>query len=229
MIDGIVQWLEQSAQSVPLPLFVMLGGLVEEIIAPIPSPLVSTLAGSITVTKNLGFPYLLWICALLTFSKTIGAWIFYVIGDKLEDVAIPRLGRYIGVRHDDLERFGARFRGSWKDELTLLGLRSIPVMPSTPISLVCGILKIRLRTFLVATYVGFYIRNLTFLLLGYTGLAAAESLMSGLDTAETILKIAIVGTGFTVIFWLYWKRRTGDPSRWLQSRRDRSSDRPADR
>ncbi len=217
MLQGVIVWLEQTAQAVPLPLFVMVGGIVEEIIAPIPSPLVSTLAGSITAAQQLGIPYLLWICALSTFAKTLGAWLFYVLGDKLEDVAVPRFGKYIGVKHEDLEHFGEHFKGTWKDEILLLVLRSIPVMPSTPISLLCGILKINLRTFFVATYAGFYIRNLTFMLLGYTGLAAMESLMEGIDTAETIIKIFIVLGGVCMIGWLYWKRRTGHPARWLKS------------
>jgi membrane protein DedA with SNARE-associated domain len=218
MMQSIISWLEQTAQAVPLPLFVLVGGIVEEIVAPIPSPLVSTLAGSITATQNLGIPYLLWICALATLAKTVGAWFFYVLGDKLEDVAVPRFGKYIGVNHEDLERFGEHFKGTWKDEVILLVLRSIPVMPSTPISLLCGILKITLRTFFVATYIGFYIRNLTFMLLGYTGLAAVGSLMEGIDTAETVFKILIVLVGAGVIAWLYWKRRSGHPARWLKRR-----------
>ncbi len=160
----------------------------------------------------------IWICALATLAKTIGAWLFYVLGDKLEDLAVPRFGKYIGVRHEDLEHFGEHFKGTWKDAVILLILRSIPVMPSTPISLVCGILKINLRAFFVATYIGFYIRNLTFMLLGYTGLAAMGSLMEGIDTAETLFKILIVLAGVGLLGWLYWKRRSGHPARWLKMR-----------
>ena len=212
MFEGIIAWLTHMAQTVPLPLYVTVGGVVEEIIAPIPSPLVSTLAGSAVEAQQLGFAYLLWICALATLAKTFGAWLFYVLGDKLEDLAVPRFGKYIGVDHEDLERFGEHFKGTSRDELMLLFLRSIPVMPSTPISLLCGILKIRMRTFLLATYGGFYLRNLTFMLIGYTGLSAMESLMGGIDTVETVLKIAIVGGGVAVLGWLYWRRKTGHPA-----------------
>jgi len=216
MFQSIITWLEQTAQTVPLPVFVTVGGIIEEIIAPIPSPLVATLTGSIASAQLLGIPSLLWICAIATLAKTLGTWIFYVLGDKLEDLAVPRFGKFIGVRHEDLEHFGGHFQGTWKDEVILLILRAIPVMPSTPISLVCGILKINLRTFFFATYAGFYIRNLTFMLLGYTGLAAMRSLMDGIDTVETIVEILIVLAGFGVIGWLYWKRRTGHPAQWLE-------------
>ena len=218
MLENVVAWLLQVSQSVPLPLFVMVGGVVEEIVAPIPSPLVSTLAGSITASQGLGIAYLLWICALSTLAKTAGAWIFFFLGDKLEDLFVPRFGRYIGVRHEDLERFGSRFTGKKADVIVLTLLRSIPVMPSTPISVVCGVLKIRLSTFLIATYVGFYVRNLCFLLLGYTGLSAVGSLMEGIDTLETVAKILVVGGAAGVIGWLYWKRVKGDPSQWLRKK-----------
>lgn len=217
MLESVITWLESTAQAVPLPYFVLFGGIVEEIIAPIPSPLVSTLAGSIAGSQGHSIPYLLGICVLATIAKTLGAWLFYVLGDKLEDIVIPRFGKVIGVSHDDLEHFGEHFKGTWKDEVILIVLRSIPVMPSTPISVVCGILKINMRTFIIATFIGFYVRNLTFILLGFTGIAAIGSLMEGLDMAETIMKLLIVLGGGSVIGWLYYKRRTGNPSRWLSS------------
>lgn len=207
MFASVIAWLESMAQSVPLPVFVMVGGIIEEIIAPIPSPLVSVLAGSITATQQLGMPYLLWICALATFTKTLGAYVFYVIGDKLEDLAVPRFGKYIGVTHAELEYFGKKFTGTRKDDFILTFIRAIPVMPSTPVSLLCGILKINVFTFFIATYIGFYIRNLCFMLLGFTGLAAAESLMTGLDSAEKVMQIVIVGGVVAVLGWHYWKRR----------------------
>ncbi len=216
MMQNVIVWLKEMAQIVPLPAFVMIGGIVEEVLAPIPSPLVMTLAGSITASQEFGVPYLFWICALATLSKTVGAWLFYVLGDKLEHLAVPKFGRYIGVTHKDIEHLRIRFKGTWKDELTLIILRLIPVMPSTPVSLVCGILKINLRTFFISTYLGFYVRNMIFMFLGYTGLAAAESLMTGLDLAETALKIGIVALGGGILAWLYWKRRTGSPVTWLK-------------
>lgn len=206
MFTAVIAWLEHAAQAVPLPLFVIVGGLIEEIIAPIPSPLVSTLAGSITVSQGLGIPYLLFICLIATLSKTFGAWLFYLLGYALKEHAVPRFGRYIGVRQQDVDYFAAKFKGTSRDIFVLAFIRSIPVMPSTPVSLLCGILQINQSAFFAATFVGFYIRNFFFMILGYTGLAAAESLMSGLNTTETVLQIVIVGGILALLAWLYWKR-----------------------
>lgn len=224
MIQTIITWLESMAQAVPLPIFVMIGGIVEEIIAPIPSPLVATLAGSITASQHLGIPYLLWICLLATVAKTVGAWVFFFVGQKLGDFAIPRFGKYFGVQQKDIEYFGRHFRGTSRDVIVLTIIRAIPVMPSTPISLACGILKIPQRTFVIATLIGFYIRNLTFMALGYTGLHALDSLMQGVDTAETIMKALIVLVAGGVLAWLYWRRSKGKlPDTMLDQKQDADS------
>lgn len=47
MVRDIVFWLEVTAQILPLPLFVIIGGIVEEIMVLIPSVLAPTLAGRI--------------------------------------------------------------------------------------------------------------------------------------------------------------------------------------
>ncbi len=216
VFDSIIFWLKTTAETLPLPIFVVVGGLVEELVAPIPSPLVTTLAGSIASSQGLGIPALLLICALATLAKTIGTVPFYYLGYKLEHVAVPRFGKYIGVSQSDIDALRMRFSGTWKDELTIALLRSIPVMPSTPISVVTGILGINFWSYSFSTYVGFYVRNLIFMVIGYTGLSAAESLMKGIDAAETVLKIGIVILAILVLGWLYWKRRKGSPMTWFR-------------
>lgn len=209
MIDMVISWLQTTAHAVPLPLFVFVGGIVEELIAPIPSPLVSTLAGSIAASQHLSTAKILVICTIATAGKVIGALPFYFLGIAFKDLAIPRFGKYVGVRQEDLDRFGRFFNGSWKDDIILVIVRAIPVMPSTPISVLCAVINMKFRTFIVSTFIGFFLRNLFFIYLGYTGIAAAESFMAGIDTAETVLKASIVLIVLGVLAWLYWKRMKG--------------------
>jgi membrane protein DedA with SNARE-associated domain len=215
MIDSIITWLEHFSQTVPLPLFIFCGAIIEELIAPIPSPLVMALAGTIAAAQQWGVPYILFLSLIGSAGKTLGACIFYVLGDKIEDVLTPRFGKFFGVTHDDLEQCGSHFTGTWKDELVLTFLRSIPVMPSTPISLVCGALKIKWKSFLLATFCGFYLRDLFFLMIGFTGFAAYKDLMSGIDTAETVMKIVVVGGALLILAYLYYRRVQGNPAKWF--------------
>jgi membrane protein DedA with SNARE-associated domain len=206
MTDAVIVLLQRFAEAIPLPLFIFIGAVTEEIIAPLPSPLVMALAGTLAAAQNFGIPYVLFLSLIGSAGKTLGASIFYVLGDKIEDVLTPRFGKFFGVTHEQLEHFGDRFTGTWKDELILGFLRSIPVMPSTPISLVCGALRIKWRSFLLATFCGFYLRDLFFLMIGFTGFAAYEELMAGIDTAETMMKIVIVGGALAVLAWLYYRK-----------------------
>lgn len=216
MFDAVIHWLQATAQSVPLPLFVAIGGVIEEIIAPIPSPLVATLAGSIASAQGMSIPAVMLIGVVATVGKFCGATVFYILGIVFKELAVPRFGRYVGVSEDDLKRFGAHFNGSRRDVFLLTCIRAIPVMPSTPISLLCGTLNISARTFAFSSLVGFYIREMTFIILGYTGLSAMDQLMSGIDTAETVLKAVVVIATLAILGWLYWKRRSSHPAGWLR-------------
>jgi membrane protein DedA with SNARE-associated domain len=219
MFAHLVAYIETLSQTVPLELFVVVGTILEEIISPIPSPLVMTLAGSIAVTQEYSWGYLFFLALLAAASKTAGATLFYVLSDKAEDILIPRFGKFFGVSHADLEHYGERFQKNWKDEVMLTLLRSIPMMPSIPISVACGVLKIKFRTFLTSTFIGFYVRELFFLGLGFTGLHAAESLMNGIDSIETLLKVIIVVGALLLLAWLYYKRSTGHPANWFRRKK----------
>ncbi len=208
LLSGVIEWLQQLATQVPLEVFVLIGGLVEELIAPIPSPVIATLAGSIAAAQGYGWLGLVLVCAIGCIGKTFGAWIFYVIGDKFEDIVVPRYGKFLGVTHAEIEQFGRRFSGTWKDAIVLFLIRSIPMMPSTPVTLACGIVRFRPRTFLLSTYFGFLLREMFFMVLGYTGVAAA-SLLAGINSAEGAMNGLIALVAFCIIAWLYWRRRRG--------------------
>ena len=45
-MDKIIDYIQNFSEIFPLEWFVFLGGIVEEVIAPIPSPVIMTFAGS---------------------------------------------------------------------------------------------------------------------------------------------------------------------------------------
>lgn len=209
LLSGVISWLQHLATQVPLEAFVLVGGIVEELIAPIPSPLVATLAGSIAAEQGYTWPMLLLVCMIGCVGKTLGATVFYVLADKFEDVFVPRFGKFIGVSHQEVEQFGKRFTGGWKDAIVVLLIRSIPMMPSTPVSVACGVVRFPIKTFMLATYCGFVLREMFFMVLGFTGAAAATSLLEGIDSAEGLMNGLIALAVLVFIGWLYWRRRKG--------------------
>lgn len=207
LIAPIITYLEKLAQYVPLEVFTVVGTFLEEVIAPIPSPFVLTTAGSITKAQNNPLSYILFIAVLASLSKTFGGWLLYKITDKLEDVFTSKFGRLIGITQGDVERIGKFFNGTKKDWLVLFILRSLPIFPSSPISITSGLIKIKMRTFLITTFTGTIIRNLCYLYLGYAGLAASEEVMRGLNKSETFGEIFVVILVAFALLWGYRKRK----------------------
>lgn len=207
LFKGIEIWLIALAGKIPIGLFAFFGSIIEEIVAPIPSPLVMTTVGSIAFVQHKPLVFLLLMALIATVGKTIGCLFFYFVSDKVEDIIIPRFGKFIGVTHKDIEGIGKHFNGTWKDDVILIILRAIPVMPSTPISLACGFIKLDIKTFIRSTMIGAYIRSLTFLYLGYAGMS---TITSGIESTKSIIEI-IVAILIVIFFaFIYIKRGKGN-------------------
>ena len=207
LITPIISYLEKLAQYVPLEVFTIIGTFLEEVIAPIPSPFVLTTAGTITKAQNNPLSYIIFIAVIASISKTFGGWLLYILTDKIEDVFTSKFGKFIGISSNDVEKIGGYFNGGKKDWLVLFILRSLPIFPSSPISITSGLIKIRMKTFLITTFTGTIVRNLCYLYLGYAGLAASEEVMAGLNKSETIGMVIIVIMVAGILLWGYRKRK----------------------
>lgn len=203
----VEQLLVSLSSQIPVWLFTLVGSLIEEIIAPIPSPFVMTLAGALTEAARYPWTYLLFLALIGACGKTAGSWLVYFISDKFEDVITPYLGKFFGITHRDMERIGARFSHSRKDWFILLLIRALPIVPSSPISFVCGFIKLNMRTFITATFVGSLARSFIFLYIGYVGTHTYSALLKGFDSIESFLQLGIAGTLIIVLMWAYFHRK----------------------
>lgn len=222
-VKAIELFLMGLATKVPVFIFVAVGSLVEEIIAPIPSPLVGMSAGTIAKAQGRNFVYLLLIALVAAAFKTLGCWIFYFLGDKAEDLVTTRFGKFLGLNHKDVEEVGKLFNGTNKDEIILILIRAFPVMPTTPISLACGFIKMNLRSYLTSTLVGTYLRSLMFIYVGYSGLTFLESIVGGINSAESIMNIVISALILGILGFIYYKRGKGGFHLWLKKKLGRNS------
>jgi membrane protein DedA with SNARE-associated domain len=202
-IQTFINYLNEISSVVPLPVFTFFGALIEEIIAPIPSPIVMTLAGSLAAVANYSFIYLILLALTGSVGKTIGAYVIYYISDKAENVIIQKFGRFIGITEKDVERISAKLNSGKRDDLVLFLLRAIPIVPTAPVSVVCGLIKIKLKTYLWTTFLGTLVRNIIYLYLGFTSLNAVENINSEIDSLEKFgyaIVLIIVGIIFLYIF-----------------------------
>lgn len=193
----------------PLDVFAFLGSFVEEIVPPIPAPLIMTMAGSLSLANHHTWLFLIWLAIIGSIGKTIASWIFYILGDKFEDVVVKRYGKFIGINHQDVESLGKRFNGGWGDAAALFTLRAVPVFPSVSVSIVCGIIRLNMRHFIAATFFGTIVKNLFYLYAGYGGLRAIGFLMRKIHHANFLFGVVFVIVSLGIIYWIV-RRRKGD-------------------
>lgn len=210
LLESIEQLVKYYALHMPLEVFVFVGSFLEEVVSPIPSALIMGTAGSLALMQGDPLWYLVLLALIGNAGKTLGAWIYYYIGDKLEDIFMPRATRWLGIRHEDMQNIGKRFVGHhWKDGGVLFLLRVLPPFPTTPVSLVAGMIKMDIRVFLIATYAGNFFKDLLYLYIGYAGLAKLHTLWRRIDEMKIMVDIAVAFAIIVVLFILYTERGRG--------------------
>ncbi len=206
----VEQLVKYYALHMPLEAFVFVGSFLEEVISPIPSALIMGTAGSLALVHNEALWYLLVLAAVGNLGKTLGAWFYYFLGDKLEDLLMNKIARWFGIKHQDIENISKRFVGHhWKDGGVLFILRLLPPFPTTPVSITAGIIKMDLRVFLLATYLGNFFKDLLYLYIGYAGLAKLHTLWRNIEHLKGIVSLAVILFIGAILFILYTERGRG--------------------
>lgn len=165
-----------------------------------------TIAGSMAAAQNVPFWYLLIIAMIAAIGKTLAAIILFIIADKAEDVVLGKLGKYVGISHKQVEQIGARFTGRPRDYVTLLLIRATPIIPSAPISVICGLLGIRKKLFIISTYFGTIIRDFVYLYIGFTGIEAASAFVDGVEGVSSLVTILMAVVAIGLVIWILVKK-----------------------
>ena len=217
-LDQVEKVIDAVAQSVPVEVFVVIGSFLEDIIAPIPSPLILSTAGSLLRVQEATVFQIVLVIFLATAAKTFTAYLFYRLGDFAEDVIVPRFGKYIGLSHKQIESMGKMFNGGHRDEFVLFALRALPVTPTSLISIIGGIIKLPIQMFLRATFLGYFIRNAFFILVGYYGTGTIERILPFFSSVESLLKGAIAGVVLLFIIYAAYKKYQDPIQTWIEDR-----------
>jgi membrane protein DedA with SNARE-associated domain len=159
---------------------VLLATLLEEVIAPIPSPLVPLTAGFFLLPAEGSFleiiRHALFVIAFpVAFGVTLGSLAVYGIGYWGGKPLIEKSKKWIGLSWEDLEKAERKLTRGKSDEIALFILRVLPVIPGVAISGFCGIVRYPLKTFAVITFLGALVRAVALAVVGwYAGAVYAE-------------------------------------------------------
>ncbi len=199
-------------QTVPLEVFVCVASFIEEVIAPIPSPTVMVASGSFAALQGYTLPSLILLACIGAIGKTLGALVVYFITFKLEGVIIEKFGRFFGITMSDIDRFGTKLTGGVRDYAILTFFRALPIMPSSLVSVGCGLLKVPLPLFIVSTFLGTIVRDSVYLYAGFVGTAALTNFIAHSTALESWVQLGIVMlTGALFVYIIYKrKKRLGD-------------------
>jgi membrane protein DedA with SNARE-associated domain len=193
IIDFITNFLTSFAERVSLPVFMFVGAVAEEIVAIIPSPFVPLTAGSMAVQQGKTLGFLFFLALVGAVAKVMASSLVFYLSDKLEDILTRgKLGKFLGLESDDIERYGKMFSKGAKDEIIMIALRALPFVPTLPVTIVAGLIKMNFRSFAISTLIGIYLRNIMYLLAAFYGVKQFQGLLDSFDTVNLILEVGVI-------------------------------------
>lgn len=204
-MEKFIEYIQAFSEFIPIEWFVFLGGIVEEILAPIPSPVVMTFAGSSLPIDTTSVYYLFWIGCLGALGKTIGSIVLYIIGYKLEFVFIEKYGNYFGLSKKLFDEYSTKINNLKWGVFWVALIRSLPFVPSAPFSGMFGILKYNFINFTIGTLIGNIIRDTFYVVLGFYSIKNLDSLLNGIHRFDKVLTLA----GLAICLILLYKLRKG--------------------
>lgn len=186
---------------------VFLLGVLEEIFFFIPTPFFFVGVGFFMIDAQLKFAAALQVALLkIALPGALGIligglviyWLVYWGGKPM----VRRLKNYIGFGWEAVENLNQNFRRGHIDEVALVLLRAIPLVPIGIISIFCGLIRLNVREFSWTTLVGTILRLTGLALLGwYLGKEYVKYAVQ-VAAIERYALIAILV--IAIVFLLYW-------------------------
>ncbi|MBU4534943.1 MAG: VTT domain-containing protein [Euryarchaeota archaeon] len=179
---------------------VFLGGVIEQIIVPLPASLIVLTSSVITLkgvdlsVSSLG---VLISNSVIPASLgiTIGSLVFYIIAYKAGIPFIERIGPYMGFGAEDVQEVENKFKESRYEHLFIFMARCLPIIPSVSVNIFCGLIKYNPRDYVIITFLGTTVQIFFWGLLGwfsgniYLLVKAQISFIDNLVTAIIVLVI----------------------------------------
>ncbi|MDD3241631.1 MAG: DedA family protein [Bacilli bacterium] len=137
----------------------------ENIFPPIPSEVILTFGGFLTVSTKMTIPLVI---LFSTIGSIIGALVLYYIGyvlnpERLEKIVNGRIGKILFLKNSDIKKAEDWFQK--RGPFTVFFCRFIPIVRSL-ISIPAGMTKMKLPLFLILTTIGSVIWNTVLVILG---------------------------------------------------------------
>jgi membrane protein DedA with SNARE-associated domain len=131
----------------------------------------------------------------------------YFFADKIGAFTVHRFGKYFGITKEAIASFGEKITGGPRDYLLLIAFRALPIIPSSVVSIGCGLLKIPFKLFLITTLIGTIIRDIIFLYIGYRGTQVLNDVTTNTTNIESLIQTIFLVFLVAVLTFFYFKRK----------------------
>jgi membrane protein DedA with SNARE-associated domain len=204
-IDKIVIPFLDSLYGAVGYLGVLVAMAIESAMIPLPSELILPYAGFLISDPTKIEPlshgrWEFWIVVLVaTIGNTIGSLIGYAIGAWGGRPFLERYGRYLLIRHHDIElaeRFFDRYGAA-----TAFFSRLLPIV-RTFISFPAGVARMPLRTFIAYSAAGAFLWSI---LLVYAGTVLGSNWVKIRETLQPFDLLIAVGVVALVVLFVWWR------------------------
>lgn len=187
-------------------LAVMAGALIEEILVPIPSPIIPMAAGFILIETNVLSEALFQIFFLIalpaSIASVISSYFVYAIAYFGGEPIVKKYGRYLDIEWDQLQKMHHHF-GKDNDKYYVATFRMVPIVPLSLVSGAAGLFKMDYRQYGIWSFIGMIPRNFFLALLGWYFRNDFLTLASHIDTASTAVLVLTVGA---VLSWILYQK-----------------------
>ncbi|MBS3164781.1 VTT domain-containing protein [Candidatus Woesearchaeota archaeon] len=195
MLAELTEWILALIRSHGV-LGVVFGVMLEEIIVPIPSPVVIMAAGAILVEPGITFqaalPTLLFVITLpAAITALAGSFIPYGVAYYGGKPLIERTERYLGLGWQDVQKMQRRVMA--KEELSVFLFRALPVMPLSLVSAAAGLVRMDVKRYALSTLGGMLPRIFVLALLGWKLGELYLSVAMRFENLESVVTFTLVG------------------------------------
>ena len=191
ILESVIQWSLAFVHAYG-PFSVFLVVLLEEVMVPIPSPLVIMGAGYALLPAGISLQeamiqvlYLIVIPASL--ASAIGAFFLYFVGYYGGKRVVEKFSRFLGFGWKEVVKAERRFEDKNSTWATIFLLRAIPFFPIAVVSLAAGVIRLNKWKFFVATFLGSLPRTFILGLFGWRLGPAYLIIAKQLNAMENIL------------------------------------------
>lgn len=182
--------------------------MIENLFPPIPSEVILTFGGFMTIDSNLT---VLGVIVASTIGSMAGAFALYYIGkilnkERLIKIVTSKYGKLLRIKPKDIETADSWF--DKKGNITVLFCRFIPVVRSL-ISIPAGMSEMPMLKFTIYTLIGSSIWNTVLVCVGAFAGSYKDMIINMIDSISNIVLVLIIIVFMIGVIWFYKGRIKG--------------------